>query len=395
MKKETTILLLLAAVNFTQILDFMIMMPLGDNLMAFFQTDSQGFSSIVSSYSLSAGIVGILVASLINNYNRKHVLLLSYAGFTIGTFLCGTADILQEIIIYRVITGAFGVVSAGIIFAIVGDLVSFENRGKAMGIVSMGFALAAAIGVPLGLFLGNVYSWRFPFFMIVAISTIVLIALMKVLPSMTDHITRKQKILNAQVGVVKNSNQLIALSFMMLLLFSQFIIIPYIATFMEYNVGFSKKHLLLLYLIGGIGSVVTGPVFGKIGDKIGKKKMYIILLILSLPPILMITFLGKGEIILALIMTTLFFILSGGRVILATTIVLSTATASERAGFMSIRASLQHFGAGIAATIGGMIVSQNMSTKEYINYSTTGYISIIGGILTLLFLKKITMLKND
>ncbi len=132
MKKENIILLLLALINFTQVMDFMIMMPLGDNLMTYFHTNAQGHGFIVSSYSISAGIFGLILAPFINNYDRKKVLLITYLGFVLGTLGCAFSTNIQMMIVLRIITGAFSVVPAALIFAIIGDLIPDEKRAAAM-----------------------------------------------------------------------------------------------------------------------------------------------------------------------------------------------------------------------------------------------------------------------
>ena len=389
MKKERLILFLLAAINFTQIVDFMVLMPLGDNIMTYFNTGPQGFSQIISIYSLSAAIVGLALSSVINKYDRKKVLLVAYAGFILGTLGCAFSNTMASMLIFRFVTGGFAVISAALLFAIVGDLVPYERRATAMGIVSAGFALSAAVGVPFGLYFGNQLNWWFPFFLVVALGIVVLVALFYLLPTMKGHLANKKKQSNAIINLLRNRNQLIALSFMTLLLFGQFIIILFIAMYMEYYVGFDKNLLLWIYILGGIGSILTAPYFGKLGDRLGKQKVFIVLLIASLIPIYILTNLKVDQIVLALVSTTLFFIFAGGRIVLATTIVLSTANPDERAGFMSIRASLQHLGSGVAAMLAGVIVSQDEVTKMYINYEITGYISLIAALCTLFFVRTI------
>jgi MFS transporter, DHA1 family, inner membrane transport protein len=156
---EKNLLLLLAAVQFTHIMDFMIMMPLGPKLMRELNIDARQFGGLISSFTLTAGIVGLVVAPFTDRFDRRKLLLICYAGFTLSTLACGLSDRLATLTIARTLCGAFGGVSGATIMAIVADVVPPERRAAGMGIIMTAFSAAAALGVPLGFTIAQRWKW--------------------------------------------------------------------------------------------------------------------------------------------------------------------------------------------------------------------------------------------
>ncbi|MBL0101427.1 MAG: MFS transporter [Saprospiraceae bacterium] len=172
MKRNETILVsLLALLNFTHILDFMIMMPLGNILMPKWHLTTSQFAIIVSSYSLSAFVSSFAAIFFADKFDRKHLLLVAYFGFLLGTFGCVFASGLSTMVMARVITGIFGGLIGAQVLSIIGDVIPYERRGQAMGLLMGGFAMASVIGVPFGLFLANKFDWYFPFLVVAGVGS--------------------------------------------------------------------------------------------------------------------------------------------------------------------------------------------------------------------------------
>src|SRR3546814_16736532 len=117
---ETLLLLILSAINFAYILDFVIVMPLGPQLMRIFDIDATQFALVVSSYTISAGICGFIGIFFIDRFDRKKALLTSFGGFPVGTLLCALAPAYTFLLMARVFTGLFGVVISALIYSSVG-----------------------------------------------------------------------------------------------------------------------------------------------------------------------------------------------------------------------------------------------------------------------------------
>ena len=391
MNREKLILLLLSAINFTHIMDFMIMMPLGPQFKRVFDLDPSQWSLLVSSYTFAAAISGLASVFLIDRFDRKKALLFLYAGFAVGTFLVGLSPTYGFLLLARSITGLFGGVIGAVVMAIVGDLIPNERRGRAMGVIMAGFSAAASLGVPFGLYLGTKFSWHIPFFVISGLSAFLFILSLFSLPTFKAHIAEgidKPRKLDGFRNILGDKNQQLALLFMGTLLFGHFTIIPFISPYMVSNVGFREMDLTWIYFIGGVVSIISSPLVGKAADRWGRLRVFIVLLFISMIPVWFITNLWPMSVFPVIIITSLFFFSGGGRMIPANAIVIGTAPARYRGSFMSIRSSVQNLVSGLAAYAGGLIVIEN-ADGQYENYHLVGYLAIGMALLSILVIRKI------
>lgn len=384
-RKETILLLTLALIQFTHVMDFMIIMPLGNQLMKLFEISPQQFGFIVSAYTIMAGIVGFTGAFFVDNFDRKKILSVCYTGFLIGTLACAISPNYEFMLLARILTGAFGGLLSTLILSIVGDAIPFERRASAMGVVTAGFSLASVFGVPFGNFLATRFTWHAPFFFIAAFGVLVSLLIFRFVPLMNDHIQDKSRRPDL-IGVIKrlrkNMNQRRALLLMGLLMMSQFTIIPFIAAFMEKNVGFSQLEVTYIYLFGGLCTVFTSPLIGRLADNIGKQKVYGIFAALAVIPLYLITNMPVWPMWAVLVVTSFFFIVISGRVVPAMAMITSTAIPQNRGSFMSFNSSVQQLTAGVAAFISGAIVTENLS-GQLVNYNVVGYLAITACIISI------------
>jgi len=390
-KKEMLLLILLASINFTHIMDFMIIMPLGSYLMPLFKINPQQFSFIVTAYTFAAGIVGFSAAFFVDRFDRKKVLLTGYAGFIIGTFACAFAPSYLLLIAARIFAGAFGGLIGAQVMSIVADSFPFERRGKAMGIMMGAFAFAAAIGVPSGLFLAKNFGWHFPFIVIGSIGVVVFVLVSFKIPNMIGHIQlaeHRPSPWSVITNIKKDKNQQRALLLMITLMIGHFSIIPFIAPYMEFNVGFTKDQVTLIYFVGGVVSIMTSAFVGSMSDKHGKLKVFTIFALLSTIPVFMLTNMPREPYYLVLIVNAFFFIFAGGRMIPAQAMVSAVVLPQHRGGFMSISGSLGQIASGVAALLAGSII-QKMPTGELLNYQYVGYIGITLSVVCVLIARKI------
>lgn len=384
-RKEYSILLTLALIQFTHVMDFMIIMPLGNQLMKLFQIEPQQFGFIVSAYTITAGLVGFAGAFFVDNFDRKKLLLTCYAGFLIGTLACAFAPNYGFMLAARIFTGAFGGLLSTLILSIVGDLIPNERRGSAMGFVTAGFSLASVFGVPFGNYLASIYSWHAPFLFIAAAGLVVAGLIFKFVPFLSEHIQHKAqrpRLSEVVANLIDNRNQRKALLLMCLLMLSQFSIIPFIAAYMEKNVGFTQIEVTYIYFYGGICSVFAAPLIGRMADRIGKFKVFAIFASLAIIPLFLITNMPTVPIWMALIVTSFFFIVISGRVVPAMALITSTTTPKSRGSFMSFNSSVQQTSAGVAAFIAGAIVTKDEAGKLQ-HYPIVGYIAIAACFLSI------------
>lgn len=387
MKTQRAALLTLTAIQFTHIVDFMILMPLGPQLMRVFMLSPKQFGLLVSIYTLSAGISGFVASFVVDRFDRKKTLRTIFVLFLFATVSCAFAPTYHTLLLARLFAGAFGGILASTVLVIVSDLVPLHERGSAMGLVMIGFALASVIGVPLGLFLASIYSWHIPFIFLGCVGIAVLIAIERFIPTMSEHIRKNQSIatsIKSFEGFFQTKPTLAAMSLTFTMVLGQFALIPFISPYMVYNVGFSEKQLSLIYILGGLASVVASPLVGKLADRIGHTKVFRVAACLSIIPIIAITNLGHVGLAIALCFTTSFFIIVSGRVVPAMALVSSAVKPEKRGSFMALNTCIQQLTAGIGSVISARIIIKS-STGELLHYSKVGLLaattSLIAAVL--------------
>ena len=379
-RKEKLLLLILASINFTHILDFMIIMPLGNYLMPYFHISTQQFSMIVAAYSYSACASGIISAFVIDNFDRKKSLLFGYIGFVAGTFLCGIAPDYKFLILARIIAGLFGGLIGAQVLSIVADSFSYEKRGRAMGSLMAAFSVASVVGIPLSLYVANIFSWHAPFIMVAAIGVLLIPLSIKFIPPVRSHIDQKdasQKKIGAFLIIFNRRSTLVALGLTSLMVFGHFVVVPFINPFMEFNVGFTKNQIPLMYVVGGTATLFSAPFFGKLADKKGKLNIFIFCSIATLPFIYFITNMPAIEFYWVLIITGLWFVLANGRMIAAQSMISNVVESQYRGSFMSINSSMQQLFVGTASYMAGLIVTNDPASKKIFHYEWVGFLSIV------------------
>ena len=390
--KERIILLLLAAINFTHILDFMIMMPLGNYLMPYFNISSQQFSMLVAAYTFSAGISGFLAAFFVDRFDRKKVLLVGYTGFLIGTLFCALSPTYPVLLLSRIVAGIFGGLIGAQVLSIVADLVPYERRGTAMGIIMAAFSVASVFGVPFSLYLSNIFNWHGPFFFVAGLGALLLPFLIKYLPKMDGHLTAINQVkVNPIVllkDILQNRNQVLALLLSATIMLGHFMIIPFLNPFLEFNKGFSKTQTPIVYMVGGALTLFASPLLGKVADKVGKHRLFIFMALTATIPIAIITNLPTVPFYMVLVVTGFWFVVSSGRTIPAQAIISNVVSSERRGSFMSINSSVQQIFVGLASVIAGLVVVKTPSNAIE-HYEITGYISIAVTLLSILVITKL------
>ncbi|MBN8679381.1 MAG: MFS transporter [Chitinophagales bacterium] len=376
--KERLLLFALAAVNFTHIMDFMIMMPLGPQLMDLLQINPQQFSLAVSAYGITAGISSFIAAFFVDRFDRKSILLYAYIGFLIGTFSCAFAPNYELLVAARVLAGLFGGMIGAQVLAIVADTFAYERRAMAMGTLMTAFSLASVAGVPAGLWLAAKFSWHVPFLAIGLLGIAVLVIISLAVPPMNQHILEKrpgQKPFQVLTDIFQTPNQMRALSFSIVLMLGHFIIIPFISPTLVGNAGFSQDHIFLIYFVGGLLTIFSAPLIGKLADRRGKYPIFVLFALLSLIPVWLLTNIWPVPLWVVLTIAGVFFVVINGRMIPTQALVSSVVHPQKRGGFMSINSSMQQLSTGMASMLGGAIVSKT-ADGHILHYNWVGYLSM-------------------
>ena len=377
-KKELIVVSLLALVNFTYILDFMIMMPLGNILMPKWNLNTEQFANVVAAYPITAFFSSFAAIFFADKFDRKYLLLFVYGAFLIATFFCGQATGYHSMMIARIFTGLFGGVIGAQVLSIAGDYVPYERRGRAMGVLMSGFALASVIGMPLSLLLANHFDWYFPFYLIAGLGTVLYIVLWKVLPNFRSHLATPIKLKERAhnfISIFSNRTQIIALTLGSCLMMGHFFIIPLINPYLVNNAHVDIKATPLVYLFGGIATIIASNITGKLADKHGKFKIFIVAIIFSVPFIFMVTNMPAWPLWLILLIFAIWFAVTTARSVPAQAMITQSVTAHTRGSFMSFNSCLQSLGTGIATITSGHL-TYNDTNGVIHGYPYLGYISI-------------------
>jgi len=389
---ERSLLLTLSAVQFSHILDFMIMMPLGPLLMRELGISTHEFGLLVASYSFSAALSGLLGATFVDRFERKSLLLTMFALFGLATLACGFAPGYTTLIVARGLAGAFGGVLGALVQTIIGDVIPFERRAAASGIVSAAFSFSTVAGVPLSLWLANYFQWRAPFFFIVALVVCFMLVAWRVLPELHQHLQHNKPShpFAALFSALRDVNHWRAMALSVLIIFSGFTVIPYITVYAVNNLAISQDDIVFIYLVGGAATLVTARLIGHWADVYGKVKMYRWVAFASMIPLLAVTQIQNASLALWLVCTTLFFVLISGRFIPAMAIITSAAQPKLRGTFMSLNSTVQSLAMGLAASLSGFIIVQQSDGKIQ-GYGTVGYVAIAANLLAIWYVSRIEM----
>ncbi len=364
-KRERWLLLTLASIQFTSVLDFMIMMPLGPQLTQLFGISAGQFGFLVSAYTFSAGLSGLLAATYIDQFGRKRMMLTLYPLFGLAALACSFAPSFEWLLTARVASGFFGGVLMALSQTIVAEVIPFERRGRAMGVVMTSFSVATVAGVPLALFLASHFNWHAPFLAIALLVSLVILGAAKTLPSLKEHLTVHASE-NAALSMLANlravlvdPNHLRAYAMSASMVFAGFAVIPYITLYLQFNAGFSAEQIPYVYLSGGICTLVSARFIGHWSDRAGKAFAFRRLALMMPLPLLGMTLAAGLPMAGILVVSSLLFVVMSGRMIPGMALIGASADPQRRGSFMTLNSAVQSLAMGLAALVGGQILGRD------------------------------------
>jgi predicted MFS family arabinose efflux permease len=375
---------ILAILQFTVILDFMVLSPLSAILLDEMHITTAQFGWVVSAYAFSAGASGLLAAGFADRFDRKKLLLFFYTGFILGTFLCGIAPTYLTLLIARIITGLFGGVIGSVSYAIITDLFELNVRGRVMGFVQMAFATSQVLGIPIGLYLAHFWDWHAPFLLIVAVSVIVYVSIFIKMKPVNAHLalqTAKSPFRHL-TKTISQTRYLKGFAATTLLTTGGFMLMPFGAAFAVNNLGVTMEELPLIYVVTGVVSMIGGPFLGKLADKIGKMKMFVFGSLLSSALVVFYTNLGVTPLWFLILINAVLFLGITSRMISSSALTTAVPEPADRGAFMGVNSSVAQLAGGIASALAGMIVFQT-STGHIERYPVLGIIVAASMLITI------------
>lgn len=370
------IIFILAITQFSVILDFMVMSPLGDMLMKSMSLTPKQFGIAVSAYAFSAGISGLLTAGFADKFDRKKLLLFFYTGFVIATFFCGMAHTYPLLVAARIITGLFGGVIGSISMAIITDLFAPEQRGRVLGFVQMGFGASQVLGIPISLHIANLWGWQAPFLMVAVLGAVIVTCILFFMQAITGHlaIQRDRSAFQHLFHTISKKQYRIGFTATALLSIGGFMMMPFSSAFAINNLGISTTQLEKLFMVAGVASLVIMPLIGRLSDKIDKFTIFTVASVWMMIMVVIYTNLSVTPLWQVMILNVLMMMGIMSRMIPSTALATSLPEMQDRGAFMSINSSLQQIAGGVAAVIGGMIVTQQSKSHPLEHYDTLGFV---------------------
>lgn len=384
---QVILIALLALTQFTIILDFIIMSPLGAILMPALGITAAQFGIAVSAYAFSAGLSGILAAGFADRFDRKRLLLFFYVGFTLGTLLCAMAPNYHVLLLGRIVTGLFGGVIGAVVLAIITDLFPLHQRGRVMGFIQTAFAASQVLGIPFGLFLANHWSWHVCFLAIVVLSIVTIAIIAFIMEPVDAHLKLKQdrNPFHHLVATVFEPRYTLAFAVTTLLATGGYMLMPFSSAYTVHNLGIDITHLPTIYLVSGLFSIVTGPLVGRASDAFGKYPTFVFGSLMTVVMVLIYTHLGHVSLATAILVNVLMFVGIFSRMIPSQALMSAIPDQSQRGSFSAVSASLQQLSGGLGAVLSAAIIAQG-ADGALLHFDRIGYVVVGTTIITLVMM---------
>jgi predicted MFS family arabinose efflux permease len=381
---QSALIALLAFAQFTIILDFTIMSPLGAIIMPALGITAAQFGVAVSAYAFSAGISGILAAGFADRFDRKRLLLFFYAGFTLGTVLCTLAPTYHVLLLGRVVSGLFGGVMGSIVLAIITDLFALHLRGRVMGFVQTAFAASQVLGIPAGLFLSNRWNWHVSFGALVALSIVAMAAVMLLMRPVNGHLSQKQErnAFGHLIATIGQPRYTLAFAVTTLLATGGYMLMPFGSAYTVNNLGIGIVHLPTIYLVSGLFSIFIGPLVGRASDTFGKYPTFAFGSTVSIIMVLIYTHLPQVSLTTAIAVNVLMFVGIFSRMIPSQALISAIPEPSQRGSFSAVSASLQQLSGGLGSVFAAAIIAQN-ADGTLRHFDWLGYVVVATALVSL------------
>lgn len=384
------VILILSLTQFSVVLDFMVMSPLGDLLIKNLKITPSQFGVVVSSYALSAGISGFLTAAIADKFDRKKLLLFFYGGFILGTFLCAIAESYSFLVFARIFTGIFGGVMASISMAIVSDIFTFEQRGRVMGFLQMGFGLSQILGIPISLYMAAKWGWQSPFYLIVVLAAVIFLAGLFILQPVNAHLQlQRDNPLKHMFKTIMNRNYRIGFLATAFMSLGGYLMMPWGSAYAVNNMGVDQKDLWQLFMYGGIVTFAIMPIIGSLSDRWDKFNLFVVASILMVITVLIYTNLPKVGFWPLMIVNIFMMMGIMARMVPSQALSTSMPEMADRGAYMSINSSLQQVAGGIAAIIGGLVVTQKTEESQLEHFTELGLIVTAVILINIFFTKRV------
>jgi predicted MFS family arabinose efflux permease len=358
-------LLLLGAVQFINVVDFVMVLPLGPDFARALGIPAHQLGLVAGSYTAAAAVVGLLAAPFLDRFDRRRALLVAMLGLVSGTLAGGFATGLGSMLFARVLAGMFGGPATSLALSILSDAVPAERRGRAMGKVMGAFSVAAVVGVPAGLELARLGGWQSPFFVIAALGLVVALAAAAMMPPMRGHLnaaTGRAAPQRPLIEFTRESAVLLALAGTAVAMVGSFSIISNLSAYVQFNLGYPREQLGLLYMAGGCVSFFSMRLAGWSVDRWGAPS------VVSAGTALVVTviglgFLGERSLLPVLGIFIGFMLANSTRIVALNALTTRVPPPADRARFMSLQSAVQHLSTSAGAGLSSWVLHERADQR--------------------------------
>jgi len=386
------LLWLLALTQFTVIMDFMVMMPLGPQIMSAFTIGPAGFAAAVSAYAWCSGLTGLFAATYIDRFDRRRLLLVVFTLFLLSNLGCALAGNFELLLFARGFAGLTGGVLGPIVFSIVGDVIPESRRGAAMGLVMTSFSIASIVGVPAGVALGAHFGWQAAFELLVVFCAAIWLGAWRIVPSLTSHLANTPaplaEVIPNLFRLIFKPNHARAFVLVLAMVMSNMVVIPFISPMLVANLGIAPGDIAYIYIAGGIATLFTARWIGRLSDRYGKMRVFRGVALFSIAPVLLYTHLPTWPLWAIVATFPLFMVAMSGRFIPMQALMTAVPEARQRGAFMSIVTAMQSLGAGVGAWSGGLLLAAGPH-EEILGYGVNGWISVAFAVFGMFWIGRV------
>jgi predicted MFS family arabinose efflux permease len=381
---------MLAFLQFAVILDFMLMAPLGALIMPDMSITPAQFGMVVSAYAFAAGASGLLTAGYADRFDRKKLLLFFYCGFLAGTLWCGLAETFESLLLARVVTGVFGGVIGSVVLAIATDLFPPQMRGRVMGFIQTAFAASQVLGIPVGIYLSNHWTWQAPFLALAALGVLGGLLIAWQMKPVAEHLKAPQEhgAFAHLLHTLIEPRHLLSFVSVLFLATGGFMLMPFSSAFTVNNLGISLHDLPIIYLVTGIATIFIGPIVGKATDSFGKLRVFFFGTALMIVMVLIYTHLSTSTLFVVTVINVVLFVGIFSRMIPFQALMTQVPAQTQRGSFNAINASISQLAGGLASLVAGHIVQEGADGRIH-HYDVAGYVVVATSLLACVLLWRI------
>lgn len=371
---ESHLVLLVSAVQFVNVLDFVMVLPLGPDFVHALGMSPNALGLLGGSYTAAAAASGLISATFLDRFDRRSALIAALAGLVLATAAGGLAFDFYSLLASRVAAGAMGGPATALCLAIIADTVPVERRGRAMGTFMSSFSVASVLGIPAGLELARVASWRLPFFAVAALGLLAVPLAYRSLPPQRAHLAQNETRNDAPLTAMLRPPVLLSLCAVGASMMGTFLLVPNISSFVQFNLGFPREKIGLLYLCGGAVSFLTVRVAGLLTDRLGPLPTATGAVV-TFMLIIYLGFVAPSSAIPVVPLYAAFMVVSTFRFVPMQALASRVPDLRERARFMSLQSTVQHGGSALGAMLSSIMLGVD-SHGALTNMPAVGWLAI-------------------